>query len=719
MTSFFSRRTIRFGALALLLLVLAALLLWPQNMNTIFLRCREFYARGEYEVASKQLARSLRSNPDWHEARKFLIEIQLEQRDSVSALANLIFLLEAGQNCADSYAVLDQLAESPELEQGRSLLREKLTDNPEAKQTRLLFFQLELQVGNLPGALEQLGALAQWGNSSRTRENSIARICGRQAWEEFMNKLLTADPQWQWPREMKLLHALEHRNLELSLEYYSDLENTGSAPEDLAMGTLALALGQDLAAALALARDTGNALWLDTVLTKAESLEAPDLAQHLPELLALAPAEPRLQVLSALKLLPPQEGLDFLLGLEAEGFVPASLERYLEDKIRLLREAQVFDFKYLNFLDNSSLPPFSLIDLALECRLSSPGGLLELADYLEGLPVIFNRLDTALLREVAAFSGPAPKVMWQSSDTDGFPLALSLSPNGKWLTCNYWNQTIVIDLANGTETVLPVVVGQWHWSPDSRRGAAISAGALVTNILTLTPGSGKLLKEIALPGNYMLLGWLGKDNLALSETDGKQARVASLNVKNGDLQWLGKPRNGWPTVNPAGKLVWIIPEGGSLRIVAEKSDKVYPTSLDEDFLWNCPPGDWFPGGKRVFFESPFSPQVGFILDLEVGSFTQVNLPSPHTTGNWADSRSTIEFRPLNDLPANTRFLYKTDLVNGKSKYLGVLAKPYTGRLVIIDNLYPSQPLWGGVVFSTAGDIVALADGTGITVYKLK
>ncbi|GEM_PF-3400302 len=706
---------LRIGAIALLLAAMAALLIYPWNTMDVLDRCQDLYERGEYETCGRVLAGKLRRDPDWHEGRELLVKAQLAANDPLAALPNFLYLLEAGSIGDMGAPIISQLLESDRdvQNQARLLLEERLAAQPELVKTREFLLQFELAANNLPGVLKQLSTLSLKGLSFRELEGQVARKYNDySAWAEHMDQLQADNPHWSWPGEMKLLFALEHGDLELAVNELDELLAAGSRPQDLVARTFQLALERDLGTALIVAVKADQPFLVQDVFAQAEKLEPAELSSLLPQLLALLPDEPRLQALSAFYLLPPRQGLDLLLDLEDKGYVPPDPDKYLEKKILLLRQVHIFDFKYLKFLDERYLPPASLIDLAIECRQSNPSGLRELADYIDAHLLGFSR-DTTILRDIAAFSGPTPKIIWQGPGnlSQPRPFTLSLSPNGKWLICSYSYQTIFVNLATGEETIFDTVAGQWRWSPDSSKAAAITATTLNTMVLNFTDTSSKIQgpSEFRLPDGYFILGWLDNRTLAIKEEDIK-TRVANLDTTNGKLQWLTEKRAGWPTLNQAGELVWIVPEGGNLLIDTGKSKKtyhIYGEEADFEHLSLSPPLDWFPGNRKILFDSAFSPIYGHILNLDTGSYVHINLPWTYSPGNWADAQSIWEFYSFPELGSNYSPLVKTNLGTGKNEFTGIIIKQEFSGVATADILYCS-----------AGKVIAVASNDGTQVYEM-
>lgn len=712
----FLRTRWRLIALVFILAATAAMLLIPPGGEEIIARSERIFARGDYQAASQALERALKKKPDWHEARAALYKMQVKKEDPLAALPNFLIFLGTEQ-CPDEETLLRLFSQDPGAQiQARTLLAESAS--PAVQEFAVRF---EVKMGNSTGALGLLDKMDRQSRSTRSLDRLVAGSFEDNSYlAARLEQLLAAEPSRIWPREMLLLHALEKGNPELALQAYENFSRTLPAPEDLAAETFALALDTDPVSALTLAAKSQNPDWIDKALDMAAKRAADSYAfegdeEALGQALSFLAGDPRAQVIEALHLLPPQEGLDRLLELEALGYVPAWPSDYLDGKINLLRQLGFVDFKYLKFLSTKELPPLALLDLAIECSRTSPEGLRELADFLDGLPLEFNRLDTELLREVAAFAGPPPAVIWQGPllDFPFFPPRLNLSPDCRWLICAYSGKTAVINLASGEEAIFRAGTGQWLWSPDSKKAAAMAANGGRVFILTFAGGKVQEHAEVG-PLNCPPLGWIDNGNLALSKsTTGEMTQVARLSLQSGEVRWLGEPRTGWPTINPRGELVWIVPDGLNLKIESAKEKKTYTGTMFEGYFEECCQFlDWLPGARKLLLKSSmFQSSGGHILDLDTGKFTDIGLPRVYFPGNWADSKSIWVFSSLKELPSSTNFLFKTDLATGKSRYWGITATPLP---FMVEGRLP----WGEVPFSAVGKVFALANDTGITVYKL-
>ena len=705
------KNMLRIGGIALLLTAVAALLINPLNTDDVLDRCQDLYQRGEYATCSQVLTKRLSKNPDWHEGRKLLVEAQLADKDLLGAISHFLYLLEADKDGNLEASLLNHMGQSEEevQQQVRELLEKILAAQPSLLKTREFAIQFELEVNNISGALEHLYTLAAEGMSSRELEGKVTRSCSDYSqWVRFMDELLVIDPQLPWPREMKLLYALEHENIELAGKILDEILTLGSPPDDLYAKTYYLALKQDLVIAMDVAIKTNQSSWVEDVLAQVEQCEPDQIRSQLPGLLDLLPDEPRLQVLSALFLLPPDQGLQQLLVLENQGYVPSNPEIYVEEKVRLLRHAQIFDFKYLKFLSDRYMPPTSLIDLAIELWQTNSQGLLDLADHLVELQL--DGVDDDILKDMAAYSQPIPQVVWQRPGPQ--PYFLSISPNGKWLICNYTSETLVVNLNTGKETILDVVTGQWHWSPDSRQVVGLEAGSIDNVALTLTVKNGSIEnpKRLTLPENYWPMGWLNNNSLAIvSSTNTYTSRVAKINVNTRKLHWLSTYREGWPTLNHAGELTWIVPDRGSLHLETAKSTQsylIYEDVTDFDHFDFITPLDWFPGDRKVLFADFGAGITGTCcraLDLDTGDYSTCGVVSQiYSPGNWADSQSIWDFHVFFVGSSYTPFV-KVNLGTGQRDFAGLI-------LPRSDNLR----------YCSTEKLVAVTGGEnqGVQVYKM-
>ena len=210
-------------------------------------------------------------------------------------------------------------------------------------------------------------------------------------------------------------------------------------------------------------------------MAKLELMEADEIKSQLPALLTLLPEEPRLLVLSAFYLLPPSQGLDLLVELENNGYEPeGDYYVYVSGKLDLLSQVKDFDPKYMRFVFDAPVET-AWDNLVMTYMKSNPKGLLALADFVEEHG---RKADAEMMRTVAKYSKPLPKVIWQRPGVD--PSNLSLSPDGKWLICTFISESsseiLIVNLRTGEETSFNTsydfVSHYWHWSRDSNQVAA-------------------------------------------------------------------------------------------------------------------------------------------------------------------------------------------------------------------------------------------------------
>lgn len=703
------KNKLRIGGIVLLLLVGAVILLLnPLRADEVLAKCQDLYDRGEYTACSRILTKRVAKNPDWHEGRRLLVAAQLADNDPLEALPNYLYLLEANETGGEKNELLKQLAETEEFQQrARELLAAMLDANPDLDKTREFAAEFELKVDNLPGALQHLYLLSANGNPSRYLEGMAARSCSDYSqWEKYMDELLAKDPQRQWPQEMKLVYALEHEEIELMGKVVSELGSLEKISPDILDKTFDFALNKNLVVAMEVAINSKQQPWMEDVLARAEQCSANQLRSQLPGLLNLLPEEIRLQVLSALYLMPPEQGLQQLLALEEQGYLPPDPEKHLEEKVRMLRQAGIFDFKYLKFLDLGNSPLASVMNLAMECWHSNPQGIRLLADQLQELG--HPGLDAHILRSIASYSQPLPKLIWQRPGTKTY--FTSVSPKGKWLLLSFSTEILAVNLSTGEETVIDDVGGHWHWSPDGKQAASL-AGRSESVLLVLTTANGKIHdpREVPLPENYRLLGWMDNNNLAImSSTNTYTSRVAKINVNTGNVQWLSDYREGWPTLNHAGELVWITPEKGTLHVETAKGTKsflIYDDASDYVHFDFLSPLDWFPDNKKILFADSHLGLTGSLchsLDLASGDFDRCGeISRIYSPGNWVDDKNAWDFYFFGIADCHYSPLIKTNFISGEAEFAGLVL-----------------PISEMTRYSSSGKVVAVAGDQGVQVYRM-
>lgn len=460
-------RKLRIPGITLVLAIIVFLLVKPIDNADALNRCQDLYQRGEYTACSRVLTKRLARNPDWIEGRELIVQAQLADQDFLAALPHHLYLLETGQTGIDLFLLrgLAQLDQDSQQE-ARELMEGILDAKPALDNSREFAFRFELEAENIPGGMNHLYILYTSAASSRELESMAASSCNDYTqWEQFLDALLEKSPRLSWPQEMKLLYALEHEDIDLAGKILAETEDLRPVSEDLVADIVAFALERNLAVALDAAAKSGQDNLLDTVLRQVEMLTPSQLKSQLPPLLSLLPEEPRLQILNAFYLLPPSHGLDLLLGLDGKGYVPENPQEFFKIITCMLHQVENLPGE----------PPWTstLDDIVMTYILNNHHVLLRLADYVEAF---YSESDASMLRAIANHGKPVPKVIWQRPKV--YPTGLRLSPDGKWLICNFklstGSEIVIVNLDTGKETTIksPYHIGSWYWSPDSSRAAA-------------------------------------------------------------------------------------------------------------------------------------------------------------------------------------------------------------------------------------------------------
>jgi hypothetical protein len=705
-------RKLRIPGIALLLVIVAvvAILFIPWKTVDAMAKCQKLYDQGEYAACSRVLTKRLAKNPDWHEGRKLLLKAQLADNDPLGALPNYLFLSEAG-DMSTKRTILDKLAQSEKdiQQQARELMKKTLDEKPDHDITREFAAEFELVVENLPGALHHLEVLSSRGKPSLKLESRAARSCSDYSqWEKYMDELLAKDPQLPWPQGMKLLYALEHGDVELASKVLAGIEDLSIIPEDITAKIFDFCLNRGLVVAMDIALKTQNSSWVEEVLAKLALMEADEIKSQLPALLNLLPDEPRLLVLSAFYLLPPSQGLDLLVDLENKGYEPeGDYYVYVSGKLDLLSQVEKFDPKYMRFVFDAPVET-AWDNLVMTYMQSNRKGLLALADFVEEHD---READAKMLRTVANYSKPLPKVIWQRSGLD--PSNLSLSPDGKLLICTLISDTssefLVVNLNTGEETTFDTsydfVSHYWHWSPDSSQAAASVRKGQDSVALIISTAKGKVQqpRELSVPEDSELLGWMDNKNLAVivhnrDEVLYTQTKVAKVNAETGKEQWLSDFKEGWPTLNHAGELVWIMTEENGIAIDWGSKKKSYPVDSSVLTLLDLEFWDWFPDNKKIIIIDYGRANV---LDLDTGKIRYGPVLDIQYPGGWADSNSMWHPYCFSFIGRSSP-LVKTNLITGETVFSGVILSFDANHVYCAGNI---------IATSSSGD-------HGIKVYRM-
>lgn len=694
----------------ILLAAILGLVLIPWEGQGDLSKYQAMYARGEYAVCGSELARVVERNPDWHEARELLLQVQLATGQE-GPVENLMYLLEAEYATPLESLVLNRLAASdPDtLAEGRLRLEEMLKANPDLIKTRAFLIRLETATNNPANALTHLIQLAGRNQSSSDLEMNLAAICeDTRYYYDVLDQVLAADPDFNWARRMKIVIAMTNGDYDYCIAQVKQiLDMGGTPPEDLTSFLEWMLLNEkDFIGALDFAMLMGREDWVQELLNRAETTTYPGIAQQIPELMAMLPDEPRLQALRVFNTHPPKEALRLLLELEESGYVPMDRLYYAENKLLLLKEARIFGPKYLKFLDDF---PEEILDLAIQFRESSPEGLAAVIKELErDYPDSQEALNQ--LRAIASYSGDAPELVWSSSIKWAEDLALS--PNGKWLAITVASKSVFVNLDTGSDWYFTPQAGDWAWSPDSQHVVGRIANVedyqllYVSVVRDIVQSHDTLLPEKTWP-EPRVLGWLDDACLAItSQGDGGKSRVAEYNTESGEYRWLGEAREGWPILTSARSLAWVMIEAQKIAIETEDGEEQYPIEISSTAIES--PLEWLPGDRKLMFSSrvaqPSSglePGFAYILDRDSGNFQRYDLPMAYCPGNWADTENLWGVVSFAALGLDYNAVVRENLIANTRQYAGAtfFGDPQT-------------------LLSSQGKLLAVSSADGIRVYKM-
>jgi len=134
---------------------------------------------------------------------------------------------------------------------------------------------------------------------------------------------------------------------------------------------------------------------------------------------------------------------------------------------------------------------------------------------------------------------------------------------------------VFVNLNTGIEYAALPVTGNWSWSPDSTRAAAVEAAANLNTLYfytpmtsseTLVPRTMEIPLESAL-ANPELLGWLDNSTLLLSGSSGDILRkLVKVDAMTGAIKEETEPKPGWPMLTSDRTLAWVWHEEGKLCI---------------------------------------------------------------------------------------------------------------------------------------------------------
>lgn len=670
---------VRLAVIAMLTAICIVLMFLPWQSGYGLDKYHAIFARGEYEVSIDELTKLLLRYPDWHDARALLLQSALAAGDPLTALENLLYLMEADRASQYEANVLSWLAANEDAqEQSRVYLMDKLKTQPQRNSVRILLVQLETQTKNPDSALTHLIELGLRGAASRTLEKKVAKMCSDRAPLERLNQVFL-ETQNPWAREMMLLIALEQHDFVLAKEILRQFMGKNGPPGDLALQTWFLALREDLVRALDLAVLLGENEWIQRVLLSAENISAFQLKQILPGMLDIMPEEPRLLALEAFIASDPRVSLSLLKELEASGYIPEDQDYYGSRKLALLQDLGDFNPAYLD-----NIPDVLILNMALEQR-GNPALASVLADWLEQKSPGMGR-DVALLRQIIA-SETEPALVWSGLDfPQYFSPGLSFSSDGRMLLASdpSYNSVVVVNLDSGVRMGFPAETSEWHWQSENTV-VTLGRGSRSPKISQLDSSQTTSL-TIDLPDKNSIvytLGRLDNDTLLLESTWQTMSRIGKLNIETGHCTWL-EPRKGQPMLTSGKKVAWIWPEDGKLFIDMGDGAKSYAVDQAE-------PLEWYDNDRKLLLNSQGDT---YSLDLESGNLYPTPLPPLYSPGNWASETRTWGFFPFSKSKSSSLVYYSlfiTDIETGLQEYAGLTIQAASisycaqGNLVAITN----------------------------------
>lgn len=642
------------------------------------------YQRGEYEICSAELIKALDRNPDWHEARKLLIQTQLAAEQPTAALKNWLFLVDSQHRTGLDSKIQTALTncQTDDIGEIRLTLKEYLTANPDSLAIWELLIDWEISRSELRQAMEHLAQVARLGHRLTDSEITIAQALSLDQGLKILTEIESAEPGFWWAKEMKLRLAVEHQAVE---KFPVFLEGYHQPADEMIMAKWwEQALDQGLPVALELALETGDQSLVEGVLALAE-VTGPDNPE-LPELLERMPTEPRLLALQAWGEESPRDCLNALLELEAQGYVPENTLAYGRDKFALIQRLSGVEPQWLDFI-----PPDLVIKQALEWQDSRA---LVLVDWLEFNGSGDQRIKADVLRQVLTYQGSTPELLWSSSKkTRGN--VLSLAPGGKWIIP--WSSP-ALEFVNLDTGQAQAKLGTTHtnvvWSPNGQKLAIVEPGPPYECLRGYTPET-NYCQLIPLPYPQMkVLGW--RDNTSvfasshLDDSEEPMVKVLLIDIETEEILWESESKTVDPVLTSTNSLAWLRRDGNKLTVEAQGEDTQITVPSPDFHYMEC-----FPQQDILIFQALDSNEV-YTLNLADNELVTLKLPAPYQAGNWIDEKHICALFPLE----NSNALVKVNMETGTFQYTG---------LTLPDK---------DIQYSCQGDLLAIHDGQEVKVYKM-
>lgn len=172
----YCRANYRILAVAAALVILGLFMLSSRNSDN-FERYQAMYQRGNYDACRTALVRELADNPQWHEARALLVEVEIASQRPEVALEHLLLLVKEGQEDGLSALLLRSLPFQGSQAQDRFFTRLQEEFSQEWAWPLRFYINTAMAVNrttHLYAAVEAMGLLAQMGELTLNQARSFS-----------------------------------------------------------------------------------------------------------------------------------------------------------------------------------------------------------------------------------------------------------------------------------------------------------------------------------------------------------------------------------------------------------------------------------------------------------------------------------------------------------------------------------------------------------------
>ena len=316
------------------------------------------YLQGNFADCRRGLLKRLAKEPDWHQARELLIQVELADNQPIAALEHLLFLMEADRGTTWDDHVFTAIIDAGE--PARIFIDKELAARPNLSRLRAIAARLDI-AGNKPvQALQHIILLVEQGVEVGELETQLLKA-NLDIMDE-LNACIIANPDLLWAKLFKLQFGIYHKNQDLVMSTLVELaESDTDIPRELAQiswdylsGQQSLYLVEEL---LELAQLMERSDWVDDVLNflahKTFNWAEPNaqVQAMLPRLMELVPNEPRLLKVKSDLAGHILESLEILLEIKALGHEDDNLKDEIVFKILAARADGI-----VGFLNKHELP---------------------------------------------------------------------------------------------------------------------------------------------------------------------------------------------------------------------------------------------------------------------------------------------------------------------------------------------------------------------------